>query len=43
MSGAAYKYRGAASHSDGVTIQDATFIEIDNDEGGGFCDLVGCP
>jgi subtilisin family serine protease len=43
MSGAAYKYRGAASHSDGVAIQDATFIEIDNDEGGGFCDLVGCP
>ncbi len=43
MSGAAFKYRGAASHSDGVTIQDATFIEIDNDDGGGFCDLVGCP
>jgi len=43
MSGAAFKYRGAASHSDGVTIQDATFVEIDNDEGGGFCDLVGCP
>lgn len=43
MSGAAFKYRGAASHSDGVTIQDATFIEIDNDEGGGFCDFFACP
>ena len=43
MSGAAFKYRGAASHSDGVTIQDATFIEIDNDAGGGFCDLLACP
>jgi len=43
MSGAAFKYRGAASHSDGVAIQDATFIEIDNDAGGGYCDLISCP
>ncbi len=43
MSGAAYKYRGAVSHSDGTTIQDATFVEIDNDAGGGFCDFFACP
>lgn len=43
MSGAAYKYRGAVSHSDATGIQDATFVEIDNDAGAGFCDLAPCP
>jgi subtilisin family serine protease len=43
MSGPAFKYRGGVSHSDGTTIQDATWVEIDNDAGGGFCDFVACP
>jgi subtilisin family serine protease len=42
LTGAAAKYFGAVSHSDASGIQDLTFIRIDNDEGGGFCDLIDC-
>ncbi len=42
LSGAAAKYLGAVSHSDSAGIQDLTIVSIENDEGGGFCDLIDC-
>lgn len=33
---------GAISHSDANGVVDVTSVEIYNDEGGGFCDLVAC-
>ena len=42
LTGAAAKYFGAVSHSDASGIQDLTMVRIDNDEGGGFCDLIDC-
>ena len=42
LTGAAAKYLGAVSHSDAAGIQDLTIVRIDNDEGGGFCDLIDC-
>jgi hypothetical protein len=40
--GAGAKQVGAISHNDGSGMLDATAIEITNDEGSGFCDLVTC-
>ena len=42
LSGAAAKYLGAVSHSDPAGIQELTIVSIDNDEGGGFCDIIEC-
>ena len=42
LTGAAAKYLGAVSHSDAAGIQDLTIVRIDNDDGGGFCDLIEC-
>lgn len=42
LTGAAAKYFGAVSHNDAAGIQDLTVVAIDNDEGGGFCDLIDC-
>jgi len=42
LTGAAAKYLGAVSHSDAAGIQDLTIVRIDNDQGGGFCDLIDC-
>ena len=42
LTGAAAKYLGAVSHNDAAGIQDLTIVRIDNDEGGGFCDLIDC-
>jgi subtilisin family serine protease len=42
VTGVAAKYLGAVSHSDGSGIQDLTIVRIDNDDGGGFCDLIDC-
>ncbi len=40
--GAGAKQVGAISHNDGSGMLDATAIEITNDDGLGFCDLVTC-
>jgi hypothetical protein len=40
--GAGEKQVGAVSHSDGSGVVDVTSVEITNDEGAGFCDLVAC-
>ena len=42
LTGAAAKYFGAVSHSDAAGIKDLTLVNIENDEGGGFCDLIDC-
>ena len=42
LTGAAAKYFGAVSHSDAGGIKDVTFVEIDNDAGGGYCDFLPC-
>jgi subtilisin family serine protease len=40
--GPAEKWVGAVSHSSDAGIQGLTFISVDNDAGGGYCDLVAC-
>ena len=36
------KQVGAVSHSDATGIQGLTIVNIENDEGAGYCDLVDC-
>ena len=36
------KQVGAVSHSDGSGVVDVTSVNIANDEGAGFCDLLAC-
>lgn len=40
--GPAAKYVGGVSHSDASGFQGATVVDITNDQGFGFCDLVPC-
>ena len=35
-------YLGAVSHSDATGIKALTIVNIENDEGAGYCDLVEC-
>jgi hypothetical protein len=42
LTGPAEKWFGAVSHSDEAGIQDLTYVSVENDEGGGYCDLVEC-
>jgi hypothetical protein len=42
MTGAGFKHAGAVSHSDANGIVGLTILNINNDEGGGYCDLVDC-
>jgi len=42
LTGPAEKQVGAVSHSDATGIQGLTIVNIANDAGGGFCDLLPC-
>ena len=42
-SGPGAKFVGDVSHSDATGIQGLTGIHVENDAGGGYCDLVACP
>lgn len=41
--GAGYKQLGAVSHQDANGNRALTLVRVDNDAGGGLCDLVACP
>ncbi len=36
------KWFGAISHSDASGVQGVTYVDVENDAGGGYCDFVDC-